>query len=59
MSYDISEEDRGLLGIDGLAFGEKDPNKVYMLAGTEYFSNGYDKGTRKRYGQRKRRAYCG
>lgn len=23
MSYDISEEDRGLLGIDGLAFGEK------------------------------------
>lgn len=40
MSYDISEEDRGLLGIDGLAFGEKDPNKVYMLAGTEYFSNG-------------------
>lgn len=40
MSYDISEEDRGLLGIEGLAFGEKDPNKVYMLAGTEYFSNG-------------------
>ena len=40
MSYDISEEDRGLLGIDGLAFGEKDPNRVYMLAGTEYFSNG-------------------
>lgn len=40
MSYDISEDDRGLLGIDGLAYSEKEPNKVYMLAGTEYFSNG-------------------
>ena len=40
MSYDVSEDDRGLLGIDGLAYSEKEPNKVYMLAGTEYFSNG-------------------
>lgn len=40
MSYDISEDDRGLLGIDGLAFGESDPNRVYLLAGTEYFSGG-------------------
>ena len=40
MSYDISEEDRGLLGISALAFAENEPNKVYLLAGTSYFSNG-------------------
>lgn len=40
MSYDISEEDRGLLGISALAFVEDEPNKVYLLAGTSYFSNG-------------------
>ncbi len=40
LSYDISEEDRGLLGIDGLAFGQSDPSRLYLLAGTEYFSNG-------------------
>lgn len=40
LSYAISEEDRGLLGIDGLAFSEKEPNKLYLLAGTDYFSNG-------------------
>ena len=40
LSYDISEDDRGLLGIDGLAFAENEPNKLYLIAGTEYFSNG-------------------
>lgn len=40
MSYDISEDDRGLLGISALAYGENDPNRVYLLAGTSYFSNG-------------------
>ncbi len=36
----VSEDDRGLLGIDGLAFAENEPNKLYLLAGTDYFSNG-------------------
>lgn len=40
MSYSISEEDNGFLGIAGLAFGEKDPNRVYLLAGTSYLSGG-------------------
>lgn len=36
----VSEDDRGLLGIDGLAFAENEPNKLFLLAGTDYFSNG-------------------
>lgn len=40
ISYDISEEDRGLLGIAGLAFAENEPNKLWLLAGTSYFSGG-------------------
>ncbi|MGN1423954.1 MAG: hypothetical protein ACI4XA_11300, partial [Oscillospiraceae bacterium] len=40
MSYDISEEDRGFLGIAALAFAENEPNKVFLLAGTSYFSGG-------------------
>ena len=40
LSYWVSEDDVGLLGIDGLAFGDKDPNRLYLLAGTEYFSGG-------------------
>lgn len=40
VSYSISEDDRGLLGIEGLAFGASDPNRLYLLAGTEYFSDG-------------------
>ena len=40
VSYDISEEDRGLLGIAGLAFAENEPNKLWLLAGTSYFSSG-------------------
>ncbi len=39
MSYNISEPDRGLLGIDGLASDPNAPNKVYLLAGTSYFSD--------------------
>lgn len=40
MSYSVSEEDNGFLGIAGLAFGESDPNRVYLLAGTSYLSGG-------------------
>ncbi len=40
MSYGISEDDQGFLGIAALAFGESDPNRVYMLAGTSYLSSG-------------------
>lgn len=40
MSYGISEDDQGFLGIAALAFGEKDPNRVYMIAGTSYLSGG-------------------
>lgn len=40
MSYGISEEDQGFLGIAGLAYGDKDPNRVYLLAGTSYLSGG-------------------
>ncbi len=40
MNYWVSADDRGLLGIDGLAFDPQDPNRVFLLAGTEYFSNG-------------------
>lgn len=40
MSYGISEADRGFLGIAGLAFAEKEPNKVFLLAGTSYLSEG-------------------
>ena len=40
MSYGISEDDRGLLGISALAFSATEPNKVYLLAGTSYFSSG-------------------
>ena len=38
MSYGISEDDQGFLGIAGLAYGDKDPNRVYLLAGTSYLS---------------------
>lgn len=40
MNYWVSADDRGLLGVDGLAFDPQAPNKVYMLLGTEYFSDG-------------------
>ncbi len=40
LTYFVSEEDRGLLGIDGIAVDPQDAKNVYLLAGTEYFSNG-------------------
>lgn len=40
MSYGISETDCGFLGIAGLAFAENEPNKVFLLAGTSYLSEG-------------------
>lgn len=40
LSYNITEEDVGLMGIDGLAADPDEPNKLYLLAGTSYFSNG-------------------
>ncbi len=40
LNYWVSEDDRGLLGIDGLAVDPTDASKLYLLAGTDYFSNG-------------------
>lgn len=40
ISYWVSDDDKGLLGIDGLAVDPNDASKVYLLAGTDYFSNG-------------------
>ena len=40
MNYWVTADDRGLLGCDGLAFDPQSPNRVFMLLGTEYFSNG-------------------
>ena len=40
MNYWVTEADRGLLGIDGLAYDPQSPNRVFMLAGTSYFSGG-------------------
>lgn len=40
LGYDITEEDVGLLGIDGIACDPNNPAKLYLAAGTEYFSNG-------------------
>ena len=40
LSYNITEEDVGLLGIDGLAVDPDEANKLYLVAGTSYFSNG-------------------
>lgn len=39
MNCDISADDRGLLGIDGIAADPSDASKVYLAAGTSYFSN--------------------
>lgn len=40
LGYDTTVDDVGLLGIDGIAVDPKDPSKVYLAAGTEYFSSG-------------------
>ncbi|MEO7497366.1 MAG: cellulose binding domain-containing protein [Massilia sp.] len=36
----VSESDTGLMGVESLAVDPKNAANVYMLAGTEYFSNG-------------------
>ena len=51
LSYNITEEDVGLLGIDGLAVDPDEPNKLYLLAGTSYFSNGKRRFHRGKYFQ--------
>lgn len=40
LSYWVSDDDKGLLGIDGLAVDPNNAAKLYLLAGTEYFSGG-------------------
>ena len=40
LSYGITDEDVGLLSIDGLAVDPGNSNNVYMLAGCSYFSDG-------------------
>ncbi|MBQ5332151.1 MAG: hypothetical protein J6K92_02665 [Oscillospiraceae bacterium] len=40
LNYDISDEDKGLLGIDGIAVDPNNAANVYLAAGTEYFSGG-------------------
>ena len=40
LSYGISAQDKGLYGIEGLAVDPNAPNRVFLLAGTEYFSDG-------------------
>ena len=39
LNYDISEDDKGLLGIDGIAVDPNNAANVYLAAGTSYFSN--------------------
>src|SRR5574344_538291 len=36
----ITEQDRGLYGTQALALDPNDPARLYILAGTSYFSNG-------------------
>lgn len=38
LSYGVSAADKGLLSVDGLAVDPNSPNKVYIVAGCEYFS---------------------
>lgn len=40
LGYWVTDDDKGLLGIDGLAVDPNDASKLYLLAGTEYFSGG-------------------
>lgn len=40
LNYDISDDDKGLLGIDGIAADPSNAANVYLAAGTSYFSNG-------------------
>jgi hypothetical protein len=36
----IAENEKGLWGVESLALDERDPRRVYMLAGIEYFDGG-------------------
>lgn len=40
LSYDISEDDKGLLGVDGIAADPSNAANLYMITGTSYFSSG-------------------
>lgn len=40
ISYNISEDDVGLMGIDGMAIDPDKPGRIFLLAGTSYFSGG-------------------
>ena len=40
LSYWVTEENVGMMGIDGLAVDPDEPNKLYLIAGPSYFSNG-------------------
>lgn len=40
LAYGVTEENVGMMGIDGLAVDPDEPNKLYLIAGTSYFSNG-------------------
>lgn len=40
LGYWVTEEDKGLLGIDGLAVDPTAPKNIYLLAATEYFNSG-------------------
>jgi photosystem II stability/assembly factor-like uncharacterized protein len=39
LSFGVSEADKGLLSIDGIAIDKNDPKKLYMVAGCDYYSN--------------------
>ncbi|UII27506.1 PKD domain-containing protein [Fulvivirga maritima] len=36
----VSSDERGLLGVDGIAIDPNEPGRVYMLAGTSYWNDG-------------------
>lgn len=40
ISYNITSDDVGLMGIDGMAIDPEKPGRIFLLAGTSYFSNG-------------------
>lgn len=40
ISYNITSDDVGLMGIDGMAIDPDKPSRIVLLAGTSYFSNG-------------------
>ena len=40
LAYGVTEDNVGMMGIDGLAVDPDEPNKLYLVAGTSYFSNG-------------------